>query len=236
MNGSGRARPEWGVVSWVPIERSSSHPAKTQVELVIVVRADGTAVEFKLVATRFSGAQPALPFDTGETGVADAAVRQIGELDRSAGVDESAHAIGRNFPRGGLGDRRGVDDRHGAGRHGLGRRGEGRGADRRLRRSRLELIQPVQDRVELLFDAVELAWVVIARGPGRRRKQRCRRQAQRGKSGTSGGCYRWIAGGTVPNRSRSGAGAIATPSRDRPGSIFGNAVDTAGAGGASRAP
>jgi hypothetical protein len=75
-------------------------------------------------------------------------------LDRSAGVDEAAHAVGWNFPRGGLCGRRGVDDGHGAGRHRLGRRKEGRGADRR--RSRLELIQPMQDRVELLFDAVKL--------------------------------------------------------------------------------
>ena len=75
----GRAR---GVASWTPIERSSSQPAKTQVGIGEVVGADGAAVEFEFVAPGFPGAQPSLPFDAGETGVADAAVRQVGEMER----------------------------------------------------------------------------------------------------------------------------------------------------------
>ena len=48
-----------------------------------VVGTDGAGVEFELVAARFRGTQPSLPFDAGETGVTDAAIGQVGELDRS---------------------------------------------------------------------------------------------------------------------------------------------------------
>jgi hypothetical protein len=91
-----------------------------------VVGTDGVTVEFELVAAGFRRAQPTLPFDAGETGVADAAIGQVSELDRSAGVDKSAHAVGGDFARRGRGDRRGVDDRHGAARQSFRGRCAGR--------------------------------------------------------------------------------------------------------------
>jgi hypothetical protein len=82
----------------------------------------------------------------------------------------------------------GVDDGHGAIRQGFGGGREGRGAGRRRCRSRrrwrrglcaslagMELIQPVQDGVELLLDAVELRGRRMPRSRKRSgRNRRCR--------------------------------------------------------------
>ena len=92
-----------------------------------VVRADSAAVDVQLVAPGFLGTQPALPFNTGEAGIADTVIGQIGQLKGTAGVDEPTDAVGRNFLSGGWRVGCGVNDGEGAPRQGFRCRRESRG-------------------------------------------------------------------------------------------------------------
>ena len=88
-------------------------------------------------------------------------VSQVGKLKGTAGVDEPTHTVGWNLVGGCWRGRRDVNDREGATRQRFRCRRNTRGRGWGRRRfagglTRLNLVQPMQDRVELLFDTIEL--------------------------------------------------------------------------------
>ena len=157
----------------------------------VVVRADGAAVDVQLVAPGFLGTQPALPFNAGEAGIADTVIGQIGQLKRTAGVDEPTDAVGRNFLSGGWRVGCGVNDGEGAPRQGFRMRTREPGSRLTLSAVFRRPDRAASDPVDAEWCRASVRYDRVAKAPSARIPVRClpvtsRRPEQRGEDATSG--------------------------------------------------